>query len=231
MIVGPARAPGLLAAVALLLLAACTKTGYQVEGGKVTFVSWDEASGSVAKPISGADAATFAVLEHGAYGKDHAVAFYRGTRIDGADAGSFTALSANHARDRSRAYFQAQAIERADPATFALIDAKWARDGRDVFLQARAIGACDAATFALLRDEWQRDARCAYYRGHKLANAAPGTFQPLNAWYAKDAQGVYYRGSRMADADAASFGIDTPCELCGRDARGCYRSGEAQACR
>jgi hypothetical protein len=226
---------GLLQPIAMLfvvLICGCTPTGYRNANGVVSFITWDEGHGRREHPVAGADPSSFQVLDKQGYAKDRSSAYFRWTRMEGADPASLIALSELYARDRQSVFYEGRIVPGADPSTFAIFDVQWARDAADVYLQNRPIQACDPATFVMLEKDWQRDSRCVYNRGRKLANADPKTFSVLNFWYGKDARNVYHNDARpLAGADAKTFVIAKPCEICGQDDRQCYRYSEVVPCK
>jgi hypothetical protein len=220
-----------IAIALLLVISACSETGYQQTGNSVSYITWDEAHGRREHPVAGVDPRSFQVLNKQGYAKDRLGAYFRWNKIETADSASFTALSEHYAKDRRQAFYEDKPIAGTDPASFEIINEQWARDRRDVYLQNRPIEACHPPTFALLEENWQRDRECVYNRGRKLPAADPSTFTVLNFWFGKDESHVYHSdGHELAVADAKTFAVAKPCEVCGKDALHCYRFREVVPC-
>jgi hypothetical protein len=219
----------LLACVLLVSLHGCG-TGYDRDGDRLVFVTWDEGQGRREHPIDGADPESFRALND-RFAADASAAYFEWKRIERADAESFVPLSDLYARDAEHVFYMERVVGNADPATFALISAGWGRDARDVYLQDTAIGACDPATFELLADDWQRDARCAYNKGRRLPDADPASFAVVSFTYAKDGDRVFHNGgAALAGADAATFRLRGQCTVCGEDKGACYRFDAVVPC-
>jgi hypothetical protein len=224
--------PLVLVLMAGLALGCLLSTGYLKRGGSYVFATSNEGQGYVEHPIADIDAASFQILDRNGYAKDDLRVYYHENTVQGADAGSFAALTALYGKDNAHAYYQGREIPGADPASFTLFDTQWGKDARDVYFQDRPIEACDPATFVLLADDWQRDNQCVYRMGSHLPDADPASFVVLNYWFAKDKDTVYSNLPKIiAGADAPSFRLRKGiCQVCAEDKDRCYRYEEPVAC-
>lgn len=215
------------------LVPACVfSTGYQKRGVTYVYATLDEGRGYVEHPIPNIDAGSFQALDKHGYARDDLQVYYHEYAVEGADPGSFTAISESYGRDNASVYYQVRVIPGADPFTFALFDIQWGRDARDVYRQDVPLEACDPATFNFLKDGWNRDDQCVYREAKKLPDGDPDSFVVLNSWFAKDQYNVYSSITGViAGADPATFELmEGMCEVCAEDANSCYRYEERVDC-
>lgn len=207
-------------------------TGYQKKGGAYVYSTLDEGQGYVEHPIMHIDAQSFEILNRHGYAKDALYVYYHETTVEGADPGSFMALSELYGKDQVQVYYAGQAIPGADPASFTLIDLQWGKDAQDVYFQNRSLEACDPATFVFLAEDWQRDDQCAYRQGKKLPDADGPSFVVLNYWFGKDNHHAYsHLGTTIEGADVTTFKLrEGTCVVCAEDKNRCYRYEEPVAC-
>jgi hypothetical protein len=211
---------------------------WRIEAGKVYW-------GDSGKPMRGADAATFQVLNE-IWARDAKRVFVHDSVIPGADAESFEVFNKLYARDRGRAYYSFGIIKTADPSTFRALDSgvrktrsPWkshsgfAADRDAVYYYKCTIGkptilkGADAATFEPIGCDFGKDARNVFYTNAKVAKANPATFRLLGLHYATDGKRVFYGNRLVEGADAESFQEDPDDDLNGRDRFGSYRWGKA----
>ena len=224
--------PWVLIFLPVLMLACFLSTGYQRRGGSYVFATSDEGRGYLEHPIVGIDPATFQVLDKNGYARDAGRVYYHENTVEGADPGSFVALTELYGKDNAHVYYQGRELPGADPASFSVFNIQWGKDSRDVYFQDKPLEACDPATFVLLEDDWQRDDKCAYRMTSHLPGADPASFVVLNYWFAKDKDHVYNNLPVLIEgADAATFRIRAGiCEVCAEDKNSCYRYEEPVAC-
>ena len=135
-------------------------------------------------------------------------AFYRATRIDGADGPSFQALSDHYAKDRRAVYYadthrkgqeyylvkhtRVRVIEGADPATFQYLDHDYGRDASNAYFEGDRFPVADATTFVPLGYGHARDRLRGYYQQKPIEGSHGATFVVLDDNYSKDSARVYY---------------------------------------
>ena len=211
--------------------------------------SWRIADGKVfwgrsGKPIRGADAATFCVLNQ-IWARDSKHVFVYDSLIRGADAGSFEVFNELYARDINRAYYSFGAIKNADPATFHALDnglrktrypwkshSGFAADRAAVYHYTLTIGkpsilrGADPASFKPLECDYGMDASRVYFQHTRVPKAKPPSFRLLGLHYATDGKHIFYANRVVEGADVASFSEDPDDGTIGRDAFTQYRTGE-----
>ncbi len=118
--------------IAMLTLLSCAP-GYEKEGEKWVWVSYDEAVGKRITPIDAHDAETFEVLENSEYARDKNSVFFVGQIIKNADPQSFELLENGYAKDRDNVFLDTETVIFADPATFVQLEFPYSKDARHVF--------------------------------------------------------------------------------------------------
>ena len=154
-----------------LLFWSCS-TGYQNEGDAVYYEHWNEGSGQHKERIE-ADPKTFQVFMFDRYAKDNSSAFYKGEKIDGADAPSFEPVGNNHARDKNRAWYGKDSILTALGASFNVINAYYSTDGNDYFYTTQPLKMAAPGNFKFVYGEgnaecWTTDGEFYYYKQFKV---------------------------------------------------------------
>jgi len=208
---------------ALLALIGCSPTGpYQKKDGVWHFENApiDVPAGETLNPLNRR------------WARSETVAFFRDSRIDGAHAASFEALSDHYAKDRARVYWgdtyrkgqeyytivhnRVAPISGADAATFTVLRQDYAKDKARVYYEGSPIAA-DAATFELLDNGFARDTNTGFYLTEPIAGSDGKTFTVIDNEWSKDAGRVFWSDmdlslsppavvSRMAEgADPRTF--------------------------
>ncbi|MBX7247736.1 MAG: DKNYY domain-containing protein [Caulobacteraceae bacterium] len=149
------------------------------------------------------------------FAKTDAVVFYRDSRIEGADAATFQALTEHYAKDRTAVYYadtyrdgqeyyailhtRIAQISGANPATFRLLDVNdaitakgYAKDEDQVWYEGRPMAGVDAPSFTPLRGLFARDSRTVYYDLEPMPGPDPRSFQAIDDNWSRDARQVYW---------------------------------------
>ena len=225
--------------------------GYHVRGDKVYYVA---SFPGKASEIAGADAPSFKAFDD-TYAKDRVAAYFDGRPIPGADAGSFSVLDRNgFAKDRNHVYQLGRTIS-DDPTHFELLDGGLSKDSAAVYwtdggvlsrdpghfaivsnndqylftkdsgavqVNGKPIAGADPATFHVLAGAYAQDARRVFYFTDAIANADAATFHPLDGPYARDAHHAYWMGNVIDGADPATFRVLNAAFECSADAGRTY---------
>lgn len=218
--------------VFLLALAGCD-AGYNHSGSKVTYTHYSNFD-RTSFVIKGADASTFKVLEHKAYAKDKAYAYFRGFRFDVDDVESFHSIHDYYAIDAQSAYIGRRKIKGSDGPTFRLLDEEladsqaaahyWSKDKNDAYDDGYPVGACDPDTFEPYKEEyrWAKDRECVYLAVFgKLPVQDRDSFEIVGGSFWKDSSGVYYATDILEGADPETFELVAGV---GRDKQSCWTS-------
>ena len=179
--------------------------GYHVRGDKVFYLA---AFPGKASEIAGADAASFKAFDT-TYAKDKAGVYFDGRPIPGADATTFDVLDrSGFAKDRNHVYQLDRPIS-DDPAHFELLDGGLSKDGTSVYWTDGGVLSNDPAHFAIVSNAdhylFTKDSRTVHVNGNPITEADPVTFRVLMGAYAQDAGHVFYFADPIEGADAASF--------------------------
>jgi hypothetical protein len=179
--------------------------GYHVHGDKVYYLA---AFPGAATEIAGADALSFKAFD-ATYAKDKSAAYFDGRPIAGADAPSFGVLDrSGFAKDRKHAYQLDRPIS-DDPAHFQLLDGGLSKDGAAVYWTDGQVLSVDPGHFAIVSNDdhylFTKDSRAVHVNGNAIADADPATFRVLRGAYAQDRGHVFYFDGAIEGADAASF--------------------------
>jgi DKNYY family len=147
--------------------------------------------------------------------------YYHGSKIEGADPGSFRVLAgvgsdafsnpcardSGYAVDNAHVYRGAKTLPEADPATFVVLSGGYSRDATHVYFQDTVLRGADAKTFTGITAGYFKDAANVYLNGATVADADPGTFRSAdNSAYpgtglARDRAHVFFGASVVAEAD------------------------------
>jgi hypothetical protein len=179
--------------------------GYHVRDGKVYYL---EAFPGEAVEIRGADAGSFTAFDS-TYGRDKSAVYVNGRPLDGADAASFELLNrSGFSKDAHHVYQRDHAIS-DDPAHFDLLDGDLAKDSNAVYWSDGSVLSHDPAHFAIVANSdhylYTKDGRAVHVNGNTIADADPPTFHVLQGAYARDETHVFYFDQPIADADLSSF--------------------------
>lgn len=198
--------------------------------------------------ISGADRASFEVLDH-SYARDDSRVYLDGVVISSADPSTFTLLSPPFALDARHVYVNRD-IFSDDPAHFEIVqgnisrDSKyiyWStsvvsddpihlsvvqspgyytffKDSRVVYVNGNAIAEADPTSFAVIADAYARDALRVFYFDELIHGADVSTFEILESPYARDADSVFWMAHLIADASPETFKVLNAKFECSADA-------------
>lgn len=225
--------------------------GYHVRGDKVYYLA---SFPGKASEISGADAPSFKAFDD-TYAKDRSSAYFDGRPIPGADAASFGVLDRNgFAKDRNHVYQLDSSIS-GDPMHFELLDGGLSKDSGAVYwtdgsvlsrdpahfaivstndqylftkdrgavqVNGKPIADADPATLRVLQGAYAQDARHVFYFTDAIANVDAATFHPLDGPYARDAHRVYWMGTVIDGADPTTFRVLNAAFECSADAGRAY---------
>lgn len=179
--------------------------GYHVREDKVYYLA---AFPGKASEIAGADAASFKAFDT-TYAKDRSNAYFDGRPISGADATTFEVLNrSGFAKDRSHVYQLDRPIS-DDPAHFELLDGGLSKDSTSVYWTDGGVLSKDPAHFTVVSNSdhylFTKDSRTVQVNGNPITDAEPATFRVLQGAYAQDARHVFYFSDAIENADAATF--------------------------
>ncbi len=181
--------------------------GYEIGGDRVRYG---------AKPVRGADVATFEILLP-PWARDRSAVYFEGRKVSRARPDTFRPISTTVGCDAKRIYFRSRSsgdmnstsysgAMRFDPDSARVVE----KDGR-TFLVSNAVWAVDLLLVGLGLD--------------------PASFEPLGRDYCRDASRVVWLQSnalpkRLEEADAATFVVD---DAGARDRHGPFVSGARDA--
>ncbi len=198
----------------LVLLIATILMGcnnHDIEGDKVYYVDWNEASGKNKTLIEGADAKTFKELEYAKYAIDKNYVYYEAGRLKDANPKTFTAILDYYGKDDKFAYKGNDKIDGANGQSFAVIEGgPYSRDNKDYYFDTISLNVSDLKTFQILSQisdygYWAKDKNYYYLSGERYPLADYQTFDKIGNGYAKDKFQVYFEDSVVTGADAATF--------------------------
>jgi len=209
---------------------------WRIKDGKVY---WGRSS----KPIRGADAATFKVLNE-VWARDAKRVFVYDSLIRGADADSFEVFNELYARDCAKAYYSFGIIKTADHSTFRALDngqretrdpwkihSGFAADSEAVYHYELTIGkpsilrSADPSSFEPIGCDYGKDANRVYFQHARVPKADPSTFRLIGFHYATDGERIFYANRIVDGADVDSFEEDPEDGTAGRDQFRVYRTG------
>lgn len=140
-----------------------------------------------------ADRATFRVLG-GQFARDRNQIFQKGTRVEGADLGSFSVISGQYgyAQDSSRVYGPNGVIQGADTETFKMLTKHYSIDAGRVYFDGNNIPEANSGSFLVIDDGlYAQDDDQVFYAGKVLEGVSPA--------------GFVVRGPRAFAADGRTF--------------------------
>jgi hypothetical protein len=201
---------------------------WRIEEGKVYW-------GDSGKPIRGADAGTFRVLNK-IWARDAKRVFVYDSLLRGVDADSFEVLNMLYARDRFRAYYSFGVIKTADASTFRALDngirkteyswnsySGFAADKSAVYHKVLTIGkpsilkGANPETFVPIGCDFGKDENQVFFQHTKVPKADPSSFRLLGLHYATDGKRIFYANRIVDDADVDTFQEDPENGIFGRD--------------
>lgn len=181
--------------------------GYHVRGEKVYYL---RSFPGDAFEIDGADPVSFHAFDQ-TYARDTSTVYVDGRPLPGADAGSFELLNRpGFAKDAHHVYQRDRRLS-DDPAHFELLDGELSKDSAAVYWSDGAVLSDDPAHFAIVSNAdhylFTKDATTVHVNGNPIDGADPSTFEVLQGAYARDNDRVYYFTDQIAGADLASFRV------------------------
>ena len=167
------------------------------------------------------------------YIKNDSVVYYRGTRVQEADAATFevTGDLGREAKDKNYGYVEGKIDEKAliiygiyesgvyysnsgsmkaddaDPKTFQILNEYYGKDKNAVYFTYSKVKNADVRTFEVINDFVGRDRRAVYHGKDKIAGADPKTYVSLNLRYGKDNKNVFYDDKVIRNIDLSSFEV------------------------
>jgi hypothetical protein len=182
-------------------------SGYHVRGQKAYYL---KAFPGEAFEIEGADAASFTALDT-TYARDRAGVYVNGRPLPGADASTFELLDRPGFAKDSQHVYQYERVFSDDPAHFELLAGDLSKDSAAVYRPDGSVLSNDPAHFAIVsnRDHYlfTKDNRDVHVNGNPIAGADPATFRVLQGAYSGDGRHVFYFSDQIAGADIALFRV------------------------
>lgn len=177
------------------------------------------------RPLLGADAATFELLERRGFARDRNHV-YRNDRRLSDDPDHFELLAGDLAKDSHAVYWPDGRVLSDDPAHFTVVSTKdhylFTKDRATVHVNGNPIAGAAPATFAVLYGGYSRDAERIFYFDREISGADAASFHPLDGPYAADAARVYWMGTVIDGADPVTFRVLNADFECSADARRAY---------
>jgi hypothetical protein len=195
----------ILTPVAFVLLISC-KRQYSVEGNKVYFNYWNEASGSQKWLLDSADAKTFSALKFDCgcdfvFAKDKRHLFIDGIPIKNIDPNSFTFVGHYIFRDKDSAYFfgfynniNNCVISGVNPDKIKSILYPWAMEGKILIHGNSTIRLEDINDFEPIDENWGKTKSKMLNENTILPGADPETFEIINSYSGKDKNNTFEFG-------------------------------------
>ncbi|MET3961541.1 hypothetical protein ABIE44_001475 [Marmoricola sp. OAE513] len=133
------------------------------------------------------------------------------SRIETADATTFTVLDTTYAKDKNAVYLDGEVLTEADPATFELLDrANYTADASHVFLSGKVLST-DVAHFELIADGLAKDSEKVFWSDGSVLSEDPAGFSTLSSGdgylYNVDSRTVFVNGNPIEGANPDSFQI------------------------
>lgn len=176
-------------------------------------------------PLTGADAATFELLDRQGFARDRHHVYRNDHRLSD-DPDHFELLDAGLAKDSHAVYWPDGRVLSDDPAHFIVVSTKdhylFTKDRGAVHVNGNPIAGADPATFAVLQGGYSRDAGRVFYFDRQIAGADTASLHPLDGPYAADAARVYWMGTVIKGADPATFRVLNADFECSADATRAY---------
>lgn len=190
------------------------KKGFFVTDGRPTYHDWNAGDGNIAKPLEGADAASFHAFDHpkGArilYARDRNYVYvaecYTPCKIKGADAKSFQIITHDgvYAKDAKHVYFLGVPIVDADPSSFEILMYPFSQDKEHAFVGAAPIHDVDRASWCPLRKGWTDD---HWYRSARDTHPQDQESAYVTGWSC-DANAFYYGRKTVNEIDVVTFEV------------------------
>lgn len=149
------------------------------------------------------------------FAKTATLAFYRSSIIDGADAGTFTAITESYAKDKSHVWYadtyrngqeyfsivhdRILELSDADPASFVSLDTPhaehdlgYARDRGHVWFDGKLMAVGDLASFQVQSYGFARDNTTGYYMRQPVPGSDGRTFAQIDNAYSRDARHIFF---------------------------------------
>src|SRR5262249_29988007 len=156
------------------------------------------------RPIAGADAASFDVLDRGGFAKDRSHVYQLDRPISD-DPMHFALLDGGLSKDSAAIYWTDGSVLSDDPTHFAIVANNdhylFTKDGRTVQVNGNPIADADPATFRVLQGAYAQDDRHVFYFADQVVTADATSFRALDGPYASDKNRVYWMGKVIDGAD------------------------------
>lgn len=152
------------------------------------------------------------------YARDAEGVYFRGRRIEGADASTFSEikkedLGTSYFKDKNFVYRLGKKIEGLKPVSVKVLNEMYLVDNDSVFYFQNKIAGADPGSFRVFADQesWGKDKNTVYFQNVAYPEVDPATLEFLERGYAKDKSKVYYREGNVlnivAAANAATFKV------------------------
>jgi len=174
------------------------RRGYQIEGDKVYYESWNEGSGQNKRIIEQADAKTFKELTFDCdcdfeFGKDKNHLFIDGALIKNIDPNTFEFIGNYIFRDKDSAYFfgfynniNDCVIKGINPDRIKLIKYPWSKADNFLIHGGEAINIDDLNEFVPIDDNWGKTKKHIINNNQILYGADVETFKITSPFQGKD---------------------------------------------
>jgi hypothetical protein len=209
-----------LAGPGLLFLSGCNVkqdigARYEVDGGRVVYVHWNEGVGTVRDPVSEVDISSFRQLGEPEYGIDRYAVYFHGVRIKDAQPNSFHQISGYYWADTEHVFFMNKEIPTADPQSLVPNSiSPWSHDNHGCYRAAQVLPSCNPTSFVVINFYWAKDSTHYYAYGQMegvhIVDCDYSSMEVLNpssrmAPYAKDRHHPFWLGKEVDGADPSTF--------------------------
>ena len=110
---------------------------------------------------------------HRGYVKDDWSVWYRGRKVEGAVASSFSDLGGGYGKDAWTVFYGGRKMEGAAASSFAVLGGGYGKDSWSVWFRGCKI----EGLFESLGRGYAKDAWRVYYRGEAIPGVSPGSFR------------------------------------------------------
>lgn len=180
--------------------------GYLINAGGGVFPIFEISYIPLVKKVEGAEKNSFTVVEGTYIYRDNNNIYFKGKKVDNADAKSFVVLkvpqqTSSLAKDKNNVYhfniIGMEIISGTDASTFEVLSGDFARDKQFVYeirLDSHnldVISGADPLTFKVLTGRYAKDKNNVYYAGMKITDANPNTIKMTNDGKLMDDKNIY----------------------------------------
>lgn len=180
--------------------------GYLIEAGGGVFPIFEISYIPLVKKVEGAEKDSFSVVKGTYIYRDNNNVYFKGKKVDNADAKSFVVLkvpqqTSSLAKDNNNVYhfnlISMEIISSTDASTFEVLSENFAKDKKFVYEISLAshnletISGADPLTFKVLAGRYAKDKNNVYYAGIKIPDANPNTIRMTNEGKLMDDKNIY----------------------------------------